>query len=77
MATPHTTKFVIAVRAVRTSFKALVMSLNKKKGSFTAALPQGGDARVSGKTAGVGGANSVRVILLDGTVLPVSNVDVS
>lgn len=51
------------------------MALNKKKGSFTAD-PQVGEVRTSGRTAG-GGANSVRIILLDGTALTIVSVDVS
>ena len=50
------------------------MALNKKKGSFTPTVPHR-ETHVSGKTGG--GANSVRVVLLDGSVLSVTIADVS
>ena len=49
------------------------MALNKKKGSFIPSNPHAETARIAGKAGGP----SVRVILLDGSVVTVSLVDVS
>jgi hypothetical protein len=52
------------------------MALSKKKGSFALSDQLAGDAeRISGKAGG--GSNSVRVMLLDGSVLVIGQVDVS
>ena len=49
------------------------MALNKKKGSFIPSNPHAATAQIAGKAGGP----SVRVILLDGSVVTISLVDVS